>query len=1232
MNYYKAYYFSLQQVSFKCKGIVMLLLFFNSYSIQASDYFKETPLEPINTFDEVPVEIIVKGYLRFEADVIITDKQLVYVNVEDLFKNLGILCVVENNGTLLKGFIENESIRYVIDFDLKQITRGDRNIKSENGIVKELGAIYVETAIMNEAFGLNMLFNFRSLTIKLDADFELPMVKQARLESMRQNVSKLQSQNEVTIDTVIGRNYHLFNGGVMDWSISSAQAEGEKIDNRFSLGLGSELLYGEAQVAFNYYDQTKFDRRQLYYNWRWVDNDNNYIKQAQVGKIGAQSIAFLGAPLVGASFNNSPNTVRKATGTYTISEYTEPNWTVELYINDALVDYTLADASGLYIFKVPIVYGYTTLKLKFYGPLGEERIEEKTMNTPYTFMPTGVLEYNVSGGILEDDESSNFGRGEVNYGVNRFVTIGGGLEYLSSIVDNPLIPFANMAFQPFSKMVVNMEYAHNVSLKGLLNYYFGRSAFLEVDYSKYVEGQEATLNNANEERKVRLSLPFKMSRISATTKLSFNQFVYDAFNFNQLDALVSGRYKNYSANASVASNWINDQDPYTTSTLVLSNRMRSGLIIRPSLQYNITENKMMRLRAEVEKRITKMSFAASYERNIQYGTDNVFFSFKYDLPFARTGFSSSYNNNKFNFSETAQGSLTFGADNATINAGYNSAIGKGGILCYPFLDLNQNGKKDKGEKMVLLSKVKVSGGKAIISEKDTIVRISDLNAFINYNIEFSDTDLDNISWKFPNKTYQILVDPHQYKKVYVPIQVMGEVNGVVALQSDKGKAGQGRITLQIFDIKGVKAAETLSESDGYFSYLGLKPGNYSIKVDEEQLKKLNYQSSPAAQTFTIEKSEEGTIIDGVSFVLKTATVTPKEIIEELPVIDDKVEENKEQAKEAVKDQPKAAIPQDKNADSSFGSVSEISGSFYTVQLGIYKEHQTKKQLYNLYPINYEILLNGSIRYLYGIFDNIDDATNAKNGTLLKAIKGAIVIAYKNGKIVNPTEQNIEEQLESPIDTLVQKQSETWPYNKNVNTRYANVFDINELFYTVQIGAYKNYVTSGQLKYLSPIFFEVLANGNVRYVYGKFNTFKEAKVGRNKAIGKGIEDAYVVAYNHGDQVNAYSLKKVKTTISGNSEVYGKVQIKNLVENEEIKNINLILYNEDGFVVGATKTDEKGNYYFVNLIPGGYSISIDAKQLKVMNYQALPITQNIEVKESKEKNILKGFDFMLIKVNN
>jgi hypothetical protein len=827
--------------------------------------FKDIDLNPIVSFDEVPIVFIVNGYIQFETDVIITESNKVYINIQDLFKNLGIQCVESNYGNNLVGFIENESKKYDINFDKKQITVGETVLRSVNGIVKEFGSIYIESTVIAEAFGLVSIFNYRSLSIKLESNFELPLVKEMRIEKIRQNVLKIQD-NPILVDTIVNRNYHLFKAGVLDWSFDSYQAKNERSINRFGIGVGAELLYGQANISLIYDDYNKFESRQLNYNWRWADNDKTIIKQAQLGKVYGSSISFLNGPVIGGSFSNSPNTVRKAKGFHTINEYTEPNWTVELYINDVLIDYTTSDASGLFEFKVPIVYGYTTIKLKYYGPLGEERTEERTMNVPFTFIPAKTLEYNVTGGVLENSQNSKFGKGVINYGINNFLTIGVGMEYLNTIPDNPYIPFATLAFQPFSKMVINLEYAQNVRMKGLLNYYFGKSAFLEIDYSNYKKGQKATLFNANEERRIRLSIPYKSKKISGYTKLNYNQNVYDGFNYNQFDAIFSGYYKNYSANIATLLNWVSDKPTYLTSILSLSYRMHNGLIIRPSAEFNVGDKEVIRYRAEIEKRVSKMNFSASFERNMVTKSNNMFFSFRYDLPFARAGMSTSYYNDRFNFSENVQGSLAFGGDNY-VHSAHNSSLGKGGILFYPFLDLNQNGKRDKNEKTVLLSNVKITGGKAVVSKKDSIVRISDLNAFINYNVTFSDNDLDNISWRFKHKTYQILVDPNQYKTVDVPILVMGEVNGMVLVNNDESIKGLGRITIQIYNKKGEKVAETLSESDGYYSYLGLKPGEYSIKVDDTQLEKLGYQPTPLIHNTIIKTLVDGDIVEGMDFEL-----------------------------------------------------------------------------------------------------------------------------------------------------------------------------------------------------------------------------------------------------------------------------------------------------------------------------------------------------------------------------
>ena len=1089
-------------------GIFLFFCFMMCAVVQASDnpINKVIKLDPIISLDEIPIEIYIKGYGKIEVDVLITDRNRIYLDVNDLFGKLGLMCVKSDAGDKLTGFIENETRPYLIDFKERLITVEKNSVHSPNGFVKEAGAIYVESTVLAEAFGFNMAFNYRSLSIVMDANFELPLVKKARLDKIRQNVSLLQSQNEVKSDTTIGRNYHLLNGLAVDWAVNLNQLPGQKSLNNYALGLGTELLYGDAKVGFAYFDQTKFDKRQLYYNWRWVDNDNKFVKQAQVGKIASPSIAFLGAPLVGASFNNSPNTIRKAKGTYIIRDYTEPNWTVELYLNDVLVNYTAADASGLYVFEVPIVYGYTTLKLKFYGLLGEERLEERTMNTPYTFMPANVMEYNVTGAVVEDEKGSRFGRGEFNYGVTRSLTVGGGLEYMSSLIGRPAIPFANVAFQPFSKMSLKMKYANGVYYSGLMNYYFGQSTFLEVDYIDYVKGQKATINITNDELKVQLTLPFKRNAISGTTQFSFIQYGYDTFNFNQVNAVFSGRYKNYSSNVALSSNWISNKDPFISSTVALSYRFHNGITVRPSLQYNVTDATMIRYRADIEKRLTKMSFSASFERNVQQASNNLFFNFKYDLPYARTNVSATHSNNMMSFTEGAQGSLTFGGDNGYVNKGNNSALSKGGVLMYPFLDLNQNGKRDKGEKIVLLSKVKVSGGKAVISEKDSIVRISDLNAFVNYNIGFSDADLENISWKFKHHTYQVLVDPNQYKKVEVPILVMGEVSGMVYLDTEDRLKGIGRITVQIYDDKNVKVAETLSESDGYFNYLGLKPGVYTIRIDGEQLEQLNYQSLPLVHTTIIKISEEGTIIEGLNFKVKDKVTNGITQNDAIVVPENVVQVNTQTVLDSISPMP-------------LYKVADTKDLFYSIKVGVYKDHKLPKKLKNLDKVFYEDLPDGRVQFYYGFFRTMERAVIAKNTLVFRGILSTSIVTYQYGKIIldasNPSVEQDKPQENSDLKTF----DDQVITKKNIS--FGKIFDNKEDFFSVQIGVFKKYVPSNRLEDFEPVYYELIEDDLVRYVSGKFATFKEAKQMKFKINNKGVKDAYIVKYKEGIR---YDLSK------------------------------------------------------------------------------------------------------------
>lgn len=847
-------------------GILVIILSLFSLTAAAQDSY-EHGADPFSlVFDEIPVNLVIDGVGTFSLDVIYTEDKQLFINVENLFRITGIQCTADENGNILSGYLAGNDTRYLIDYYEKKVTAGNRSFDASSKLTRQSGTLFLESEMFDEVFGIKLIFNFRALSVRLVTSFELPIVKQVRLEKVRSNLTAI--RGELPADTVLNRKYHLFRAGTLDWSVSSSQEADGGVYNTAGIALGTEMLFGEAYVAALYNDRYDFDKRQLRYQWRWADNSYKVIRQAQVGKLYVPAIAYMNSSLVGASLKNTPTTTRKASGYYTISDITQPNWTVELYINDALAGYTRADAAGSYMFRIPMVYGNTSIKLKFYSPAGEERIEERTLYMPYTLLPRGEFEYNLTGGILEDSLGSRFGRAEFNVGINRMITAGAGYEYLSSIPGNPSIPFVTATFQPTSNLLVKAEYDHGVRYKGLINYYIHKGSLLELEYASYKEGQKATRFNAEKELRARLFVPFRSGNYSGFGKLSISRLDYGEFIYSTANVVISAFYKQFSAGVTAQLNRIDLLSLFGTLDAMLSYRTNNNLMIRPSLRYNATTNQLMSYKAELEKRIKRGYFTAGYERYIQYKSNYITIAFKYDLPFARTGLSVSRNQGHAIFSENAQGSIAYNGDGRS-NKSFNTSTGKGGLLLCPFLDVNGNGVFDHGESRIMVSSVEITGAKPLYDTRDTVIRIPNLNNFTEYRIRFNDGDLQNIAWQFKKKIYQVVIDPNQFRRIDIPVMVVAEINGRVDLQRNDGFMGYGRIVVNIYHENSKSpVAVTITETDGSFYYLGLLPGNYYACIDSVQLHRLGLEADPPCVKFTIKASADGDIVSSLNFVLK----------------------------------------------------------------------------------------------------------------------------------------------------------------------------------------------------------------------------------------------------------------------------------------------------------------------------------------------------------------------------
>ncbi|OIP84411.1 MAG: hypothetical protein AUK44_02480 [Porphyromonadaceae bacterium CG2_30_38_12] len=848
-------FYNLKFEKFNRKNLVMLLagllLVFSNFQLFAQENQDQNVFEPFNL--SIKFEKI--GWQDFFV-LYNEESSQIYLPIASIFDYLKINTSTINSGKVVEGFYLETQNTYRIDFDAKTIIFGNTTYTlNSNDALYDVGILYVSPTVVEKVFDLKTKFDFRSLSANISTDKELPIVKIRKLEDARNNIKNL--SGEINYDKSYPRNYHVLKPGMLDWSIASNQSQTYSDETRAGLALGTEFLGGELSAWLYYSDKYRFNRNQQRYHWRWVDNNFKVVRQFQLGRVYNRSIASLLYPVDGFMITNAPSTVRKALGTYQISENTQPDWVVELYINNVLIDFTKADASGYFSFDVPIVYGSTDLTLRYYGPNGEESSERKTFSMPYNMLPKGEFEYKITGGSLLNGLGSFYGRVETNLGVSKWLTLGAGYEFLNSIVVNPHIPFGNFTLQPFSRLLLMGEYAHKVRYKGTLNYNFANNSMFELNYARYDKNQKAIVYNFLEERMASFSFPTRINQVSALTKATFRQNIYPNFQYNAGELMFSAFYKNFNANLTNYINYTSFDHQNLYSNLALGARFAKGFTIRPSLQYSYSDKLLVYYKAELEKQLFKKGFlTVGYEKNNLVNFESVNLAFRYDFSFMSAYTSAFYNNGKLQTSQSARGSLAFDTSNKYVHFDARDAVGRSGITILPFVDTNFDGKKDANEPYAKSLGVKCNGGKIYQSKKDSLIRIVGLDPFVDYSLQFDESNFENIAWKVTARALKVTTDPNQFKTLTIPIVPLGEVSGTVI--DGKGN-GVSRILINITNDKGKLEKKVLTESDGFFSYLGLMPGNYLAEVDSIQLGLLNMNAN--AVSFVIKKDVRGDIVE-----------------------------------------------------------------------------------------------------------------------------------------------------------------------------------------------------------------------------------------------------------------------------------------------------------------------------------------------------------------------------------
>jgi hypothetical protein len=791
----------------------------------------------------------------------------VYLSIDEFFDYIKIKNTYSLHFDTISGFILNPEYSYVINRNNNTITyKGKEYNIPEGDIIMNDTGLYLDLDYFGNIFGLECTFNLRKLMVSLVTDLELPVIREIRLQSIRDNIRKL--KNEKHADTTLKRNYPAFSMGMLDWSVISTQIPGISTNTRSSVAIGSIIAGGETNIVLNYDSDRPLTGKQQQYRWRFVNNNSPIMKQLLVGKINPRSTSSIYDPVVGVQISNTPTTYRRSYGEFTLSDYTKPGWYVELYVNNVLIDYQQADASGFYSFEVPIVYGNTKISLRLYGPWGEEAFKEHNISVPFNFVPQKKLEYNLSSGIVEDTSNSSYLRGELNYGLGRNITVSGGVEYLSSISSGGVLPFVNTSFSFGGNLLLAINYTHGVKAHAVLNYRLSQGLQINLDYTSYKRGQKAINNNYLEVRKAAFSLPIRKNKFSLFTRLTVSQYILSATSFSNSELLISGNMLGVSTNLSTMAIVSASSTPYFYSNLSFGFRLPGKINLRIHLQYDINDNQINSIKLDIEKRILKTGFITlSYEENIPGNARNLQFGVCFDLSFAQSGFNIVTGNKTTTLHEALKGSLQYNSQINKAIVSNRSGVGRGSMILLPFLDLNRNNKYDKYEPKIPVLDVKVASGRLTRNDKDSTIIISELEPYTDCFIEINGNNIDNIAWKLKFNSLNVEVMPNQLRLIEIPVHVMGEVSGMVMLKSQNSNTGIGRIKVNIYNLQNNLVKQILTEYDGYFSFIGLAPGTYHIMPDNKQLKKLNMVLNSSESKIEISNTIEGDFVGGLEFII-----------------------------------------------------------------------------------------------------------------------------------------------------------------------------------------------------------------------------------------------------------------------------------------------------------------------------------------------------------------------------
>lgn len=862
-----------------------------------------SPIVPVERSDEelLILQMRFGRYILSDGIIGYIHRGGVLLSLDEVARALEFPITVDLGAGQATGWFLNKNRRFSLDVARREIVVEGRADSFDPSLVElHSDGIYVDATLFGRWFPIDIEFDLARLIINVTSREPLPIEQRLEREKARARLKRGGAARPVYPRVVAP--YRFLGWPFIDAN-SNFNYRGGVLEGReaqYSGLISGDLCYMSSVLFVAGDDDSLTDARLTLGR---SDPDGNLLGPFHARSLNFGDIFSPQIPLIsrsragrGAEISNFPLS-RASEFDRTILRGELPlNWEVELYRNEVLLDFHLPRADGRYEFiDVPLLYGLNVLRLVFYGPQGQKREEVQRILVGPGLVRPGKLYYRLAANQQDkylfrvrepvwEDELEGKGRffAEYELGIGRAFSVSGGgasLPFEEGRRHYASLGLRTAILGAFARLDVSQEYRGGTALQLATQVNFlGHNLF--VEHGRFFDFASEWIREERDpvESLTRLRLdgviplwPLPRMPFSVTGDLERRESGRTRTNvLNRLSMFLLGISVSNTLNVSQSSGGGAETTTRVDGSLLVSGRLKR-LSLRAQLNYEpppdhrfisvaltggyeIPQNFLLRLTANRQ---------LLDDRRVSYsvGLNRAFDAFLF-------GVDGRYEDDE-NFTVRLSISFSFGWQPHSKRLLFQSRkMGKNGAASVRvFLDKNQNGRFDAGDRPLPGVRLRHRGRAVKETDANGVVFIPDLSSYRPTDITIDVGSLEDPYWIPTSEGVTVIPRPGKSVLLEFPIIATGEVDGMVYLRRGTSINGVSNVELQLVNTKGKIVQQVKTAYDGFYLFTLVPPGRYTVRVSPDQVKRLNLAQPPDREA-VIEGN--GNIVGGVDFTIERA--------------------------------------------------------------------------------------------------------------------------------------------------------------------------------------------------------------------------------------------------------------------------------------------------------------------------------------------------------------------------